>query len=762
MTRVDALAKVTGTARYSVDVDLPGMLHAKVLRSPHPHALVQSIDITAAAAAPGVRAVLTRDDLVAPNVASSSYGYFIKDQPIVALDRVRYVGDPVVAIAAETELQAVQALELVDVHYELLPTVATMDDALAAEAVDLFPQPPLGIVPGYGQGASGELRPRPNVCFRFGFTTGSAAAFDECDHVFTDEFNFDGRQQHVHLEPFVSVAQWTPDGRLEVWSSCQNPFPVRKELGRLLGLSESQIRVQVPFIGGGFGAKNGCKTEPIAALLSRTAKAPVRYCLTNDECFLTQRQHNARVTIRTGVMADGTFIARAAEILLDSGAYADASPLVAEKAGYRVAGPYRWKHLETTTDAVLTNTTPSGPFRGFGGTQVGFASESQIDMIAARIGMDPVALRTHNVLSLGEPYVPGESGMDSDLVVGLDLITDAIDWKRPRPAGRGRGVAIGFKDSGGVNKPAQARVKVSTSGDVFLHCGTVEIGQGVTTAMREVVARILQVPIHRVHWPQTDTDHTPFDQGTNASSAISVMGQAVEQAARSVRAKVIEFAAGSLGIPAHELDLDDGFIIAGEDRHPLGPLVMGTYGGTGFEFSGDGFFKAEEDHRAPLESQCVSWEYGWGAAEVEVDEQTGNVTVHRLIVSGDAGTALHHDVCRGQDEGAAIMGLGGAMFETMQYDGPTLVNGDLVRYRPARASDLPDQFESILQEQGHGPGPFGAKGMGEGAMLPVAPAIANAIFDATGARVTRTPFTPENVLAALDARDGANLDGATT
>lgn len=754
--RVDAHQKVTGTADYTVDVELPGMLHAKVLRSPHAHALVRSIDVSAAAHAPGVRAVLTRDDLVAPQVASASYGYFIKDQPILALDRVRHVGDPVVAVAADTERQAVEALELVDIDYELLEAPLSIDDALADEAPELFPEAPLGIVPGYGQGASGELRPLPNVCYRFAYRTGSADAFDECDYVFTDTFDFGGRQQHVHLEPFVAVARWTPDNRLEVWTSCQNAFPVRKELGRVLGLPESRIRLQVAFIGGGFGAKNGCKTEPIAALLARKAGAPVRYCLTNDECFLTQRQHNARITITTGVMNDGTLIARRANVLLDSGAYADASPLVAEKAGYRVAGPYRWKHIDSVCDAVLTSTTPSGPFRGFGGTQVSFACESQIDMIAGRLDIDPVDLRQHNLLELGEPYVPGESGMDSDLRVGLDLICDEIGWREPRPTGRGRGIAIGFKDSGGVNKPAQARVKVSTSGDVFLHCGTVEIGQGVTTALRLVVARILGVPIERVHWPRTDTDTTPFDQGTNASSGIVVMGQAVQRAALAARSKVLEFAAGALNRPVHELDLDDGFVVAGDERHPLAPLVMGTYGGTGFEFTGEGFFKAEEDHRAPLETQCVSWEYGWAGAEVEVDEDTGQVIVHRLIVSGDAGSALHHDVCRGQDEGAAIMGYAGAMFETMRYDGATLANGNLVDYRAPRATDLPGEFRSILQEQGHGPGPFGAKGMGEGTMVPIAAAIANAIDDAVAARVMRTPFVPETVLDAIDERDQAN------
>ncbi|MXV88384.1 MAG: xanthine dehydrogenase family protein molybdopterin-binding subunit [Acidimicrobiales bacterium] len=785
MTRSDASLKVSGTAPYAVDVALAGMLHAKVLRSPHAHALVTRIDTTAAEQAPGVRAVLTRRDLLegehrdrwtagdvqhhpsnAPLVASHSYGYFIKDQPVLALERVRCIGDPVVAIAAETELDAARALSLVQVAYEPLPAVTNFDEALAPDAPEIFPEAPLGMTPAYGQGASGGARPRPNVCYRFGYETGDPAAFQGCDHVFTDVFAFDGRQQHLHLEPFVAVARWSAqvtgdDSRLELWSSCQNPFPVRKEMARLLGIGEQRVRMHVGYLGGGFGAKNGCKTEPIAALLALKAGAPVRYCLTLDEGFWTMRQHNARLTLRTGVMADGTLVARDAVVLLDAGAYADASPLVAEKAGYRVAGPYRWQHIRSVTDAVLTNTTPAGPFRGFGGTQANFACESQIDMIADRLGMDPVELRRRNLIRLGEPYVPGESAMDSDLVEGLDLVASHIGMDSPRPAGRGRGVAVGFKDSGGVNKPAQARVKVATSGDAWVQCGTVEMGQGSQTALREVAARVLGVSRERVHWSDIDTDHTPFDQGTNASSAISVMGQAVQKAAEAARLRVLQFSATALDVPVERVDFRDGFVVvtppdgSGEvERRPLAPLVMGFYGGTGYEFTGEGFFKAPTDHRAPLESPCVSWEYGWGAAEVSVDAETGAITVHRLVVSGDAGAVLHEGACRGQDEGASIMGLGGALFETMRFDGPVLTNGRLVDYRVPRASDLPAEFVSITQEQGHGPGPFGSKGLGEGAMLPIASAIANAVADATGARVTSMPLTPETVLAALDGIRG--------
>ncbi len=746
--RIDADAKVAGRARYTTDLALPHMLHAKVLRSPLPHARVKRIDAARARKLAGVHAVITRDDLRGLN---PTYGYFIKDQPIVALDKVRYIGDTVAAVAAESEAIALRALDLIKVEYEALPVVATIEDALSAQAPALFETPQPGVVPAYGTGASGFKEPAKNICYRFCYTTGDAATFGEADHVYEDEFRF-SRMQHYHLEPFVTLAR-VEGGTIEIWSSTQNPFPLRKELARVFNHPEQNIRVHVPFLGAGYGAKNNCKTEPIAVLLAKLSGRPVRYCMTQEENFLTQSQHAAILRLKSGVKSDGAFVARQSVILLDAGAYSDASPLVAEKAGYRIPGPYRWRHIDTRCDCVMTNTTPAGPFRGFGGTQASWASESQIDMIARRLGIDPVAIRKKNLLGLKEAYVPGESGMDSDLSAGLDVVLREIGYgSRARVKGRGIGVAIGFKDSGGVNKPARAQVKATTTGGVILNCGAIEMGQGIQTAMTRIVAELFACPIERVAYAPIDTDVTAFDQGTNASSAIVVMGQAVERASRDCIRQILDFAAAALNCDAAELRLDNWSVIRGNTPHALAPLIMRHFGGTGFEFAGHGFFKVEADHRAPLEAQCVSWEFGWGAAEVEVDEATGKVTVKQLVVSGDAGKAIQKDVCRGQDEGAAVMALGQALFEHMNYDGAILTNMAAAKYRVPLANDLPERFVSITQEQGHGPGPFGTKGMGEAGILPVAPAIANAIEDAVGVRITSLPITPEKVLAALDAK----------
>jgi CO/xanthine dehydrogenase Mo-binding subunit len=744
--RRDARAKVTGRARYGYDVTLPNMLHAKVLRSPYAHARVVSIDARAAEALDGV-AVLTRDRL---DGMQSTFGALIKDQPVVALDTVRYVGDVVAAVAAVDERTALAALDLIEVEYEVLPSVATMEDALADDAADLFPVAPFGIVPHYGPGARGTLRPARNVSFEYGFTTGSAAAWDDCDHVFTDTFTF-SRMQHMHLEPFASVAVASTD-RLEVWTSHQMPFQLRQELARVFGVPENTVRVHAEYLGGGFGGKSNIRTEHIALRLSQLAGGrPVRYCMTLEESFRTISQHQATLVLRTGVKADGTFVARQSTVLLDAGAYAEYSPLVAEKAAYRMSGAYRWKHLDTTCRTVMTNTVPSGAFRGFGGTQATWANERQLDLIAERLEMDPYTLRRKNLLELGEQTVPGETPIDSDLALGLDLVADAIGYhSRPRVFGRGMGIALACKDGGGMNKLAQARVKVDLAGNVYLQSALTEMGQGGHSALSQIVADVLGTDPARVRFVAIDTDHSPFDAGTNSSSGIVVMGRAAQDAAEKVRRQVLEFAADQLHLPVAELDLQDWKVIAGDSAHALPALLRRVYGGTGFEFSADGHHKLELSPETPFETPCAFWEVGWAAAEVAVDPETGRVDVLQLVVSGDAGNVVNHLGARGQDEGAAVMGIGQALFEELRYEGTELLNGEALDYRVPMADDLPPSFVSITQEQGHGGGPHGAKGLGEGGLLPVPPAIAAAIADAVGAQLSDLPMTPERVLAALD------------
>ncbi|MGV9923199.1 xanthine dehydrogenase family protein molybdopterin-binding subunit [Nocardia rhamnosiphila] len=748
--RADATAKVTGRAVYGADIVRPGMLHAKVLRSPHAHARIVSIDTAAARALPGVTAIVTQDEID----GLRCYGTMVKDQPVVATGVVRYVGDVVAAVAAVDERTALAALDLIRVEYEVLPAAFTVDEALAESAPVIHPDEPFGVIPKYGEGASASLRSEPNVSYEFRYRTGSPDVWEMCDHIYEDTFEF-SRMNHMHLEPFVTVAEASAD-EIEVWTSTQAPFNLRKELARVFGLPENRIRVHVPLIGGGFGAKNGPKADPVAIRLSQLSGGrPVRFCMTTEEVFLTVSQHAATLIVKSGVRADGTFVARQSTVLLNGGAYAEHSPAVAEKAGYRMPGAYRWQHIDSVCKVVTTNTVPAGAYRGFGGTQATWASERQVDLIADRLGLDPYELRVRNLKALGEEFVPGESGIDSDLVAGMRLVADAIGYHgRARTGNRGMGVSVGVKDGGGINKPAMARVKVTTRGDILLNCALTEMGQGGHSAMAQLVAEVLRCDPARVAYARIDTDNTPFDQGTNASSGVAVMGQAVRTAAEKLRDEVLDWAGTQLAVDPAGLELVDWHVRTPDGTvHDLFPMIMEVFGNTGFEFSADGFYKARNDHRAPLEAPCVFWEIGWAAAEVEVDPETGRITVLQLAVSGDAGKVINKIACRGQDEGAAVFGLGQALFEELRYDPDgELLNAEALLYRVPLAEDIPERFVSITQEQGHGAGPFGSKGMGEGGMLPVASAIAQAVADAVGVQLTELPLSPQRVYAAIAAR----------
>ncbi|WP_327298868.1 xanthine dehydrogenase family protein molybdopterin-binding subunit [Streptomyces sp. NBC_01197] len=746
--RRDALAKVTGRARYGYDVSVAGMLHAMVLRSPHAHARVVSIDATKAEKLEGVHAVLTRGHL---DGLDPMCGAYVRDQPFVALDTVRYVGEVVAAVAAEDEHIALAALDLIDVEYEKLPDASSVLDARGDDAPELFPTPPQAFIPRYGPGASAAVRTARNVSFEYRYTTGPIDVWHECDHVFTDTFTF-SRMQHMHLEPFVSVAV-APADRVEVWTSTQEPFQLRQELARIFKVPENTVQVHVEMLGGGFGAKTNCRTEPIAIRLSQLSGGrPVRYCLTTEEAFLTVSQHEAILTLTTGLAADGTFLARKSEVLLNAGAYSDYSPLVAEKAGYRMPGAYRWRHIDTACQTVMTNTVPAGAFRGFGGTQATWANERQLDLIAARLGMDPLKLRLKNVLDLGERSVPGETPLDSDFSLGLGLIADAIGYhERSLVANRGMGIALACKDGGGMNKLSEARVNIDTAGNVCLQSALVEMGQGGHSALIQIVADVLRTDPSKVKYVSVDTDHSPYDSGTHSSSGIAVMGRAVQQAAEQARHTVLDFAAKELGISPQELELRNWEVVAKGQVYSLTPLTRRVFGGRSYEFTGDGHYKPDSSAESAFETPCAFWEVAWAAAEVTVDPETGRVELLKLVISGDAGKVINALGARGQDEGAAVMGIGQALFEELRYEGSELLNGEALNYRLPMADDLPRSFVSITQEQGHGSGPFGSKGLGEGGMLPVPPAIAAAIADAVGAQITSLPMSPERVLTAIEA-----------
>ncbi len=752
---LDGPDKVTGAARYTFDVELPGMLHAKLLRSPHAHARIVSIDAARALALPGVTCVVTGAD--AKKLPDPTYGVFVRDQPVLPWDKVRYVGDMVAAVVAVDEPTAYRALGLIDVVYEPLPALMTIEDALAPGAPLLFEDPQPGIPVPVGAGSTSVKEPRPNVLYEYGYRNGDAdAVLARSDHVFTDRFWF-SRINHFHLEPHVNVARVT-GAQIELWSCNQDPFVLRNDVARIFGRPHNDVRIHANYIGGGFGGKSYCKMEPLVVLLAMKAGRPVRLCLSMDESLLTLTKHAGELILTTGAMADGRLTARRSVIRLDGGAYSDASAMTALKAGYRIPGPYRWEAIDTLACAVRTTSVPAGSFRGFGGTQANFASESQLDMIARRLGLDPYDMRRRNLLATGEPFQPGDSAIDSDVGRGLDEVVTRLGYRdrATAPAGamraRGMGLSIGLKDGGGTGNHAQALIKLLPSGRAILQCGTTEIGQGATTALSRIAATALGLPLDWVRYGAIDTEHTPLNNGTHVSCATTVTGAAVERAVGDARRQILDFAAAELGCAVDELAMEGWAVRRGNFAHPLEPMINGHFGGAGFEFIGRGHLKVPYDAAAPLRSRNLFWIPNWVGAEVEVDRETGRVTVLKFVVGADAGRAINLAACRGQIEGAALQALGQSLFEEVRYDGDQPANATPLRYRVPLATDLPATFESFTAEHGQGPGPFGAKGIGEAGMLGVASAIANAIEDAVGVRLTEMPFTPERVLAALDAQ----------
>ena len=754
-TPTESAAKVTGQSIYTWDLALPRMLHGKLLRSPLPHARVRNIDTSDALAMPGVICVVTGEDVAL--LPDKFYGVGLRDQPVIALDRVRYVGDPVAAIVAVDEATAFRAAQAIKVDYEPLPPVMTIDEALADDAPALFDGPTPGIPIPVGQGCSSIADPAKNVLCEYNFEYGDAeAALAASDKVFTDTFAVT-RINHFHLEPHVNIAHWN-DGRLEMWSCNQDPFVIRGDIARIFGMPLHRIRIHTPLVGGGFGGKSYCKMEPLVALMARKAGAPVRLALSMDESILTLVKHPGFLTFTTGVDRDGRLTARRAEIVLDGGAYSDASALVAVKTGFRVGGGYRWQAIASRARIIRTNTVPSGSFRGFGGTQASFASERQIDLIARRLGDDPLAFRVRNFLEVDQPFAPGDRGMDSDLAAGLQDVADRIGYSGRRPQGRGVGFAVGLKDAGGTGNHAQALVRVTQDGEVMVSAAVVDVGQGVASALCRIATDVLGLPPANATYAPIDTDHSPPDNGTHVSCGTLVTGRAIEQAAMDVREQIETFAAERLDCDASEIILEGWSVRRGNVVHPLAPMVRTYYGGVGWEFIGRGAFKEPYSPDTPMGARNISWMPCWSAAEVSVDRETGRVTLHKLIVSADPGRALSLKACHGQIEGAAIQALGQAMFEELRYRGPDPDNATPLTYRVPKVRDLPEMFESVVAEHGMGFGPGGAKGIGEAGMLGVAAAIANAIQDVTGISLTAMPFTPEKVLTALDQLDACDAD----
>lgn len=743
--RLDSRAKVTGAAIYTGDIFLPDLLYGRILRSPLPHARVKSVNTTPALKLPGVRAVLCHRDL---REFDAVVGTYINDRPVLAVDKVRFSGEPVAVVAAEREFIAEEALRLIEVEYEELATVSDLESAKS-------PQTPL-VHEDLGSYRTRAARPVPgtNILHVAAFEVGEVdAAFSDPDVVVVeDEFRFP-MIFHYSLEPHTSVARTDSDG-VTIWTSTQSPFSVRDMLARIFRLPLNRVRVITPYVGGGFGSKSQTSSiEPLTVALAFKTGRPVKISYSVTEAMLTSRRLGMSCRIRTGAKRDGTLVGRECEMYLDNGAYAMIGPTIADKAANRVVGPYRFPNLKVRAHAVYTNTVPAGSFRAVGAPQAVWAGESQIDILAAKLGFDPLEFRRRNVLRKGEAPRPGMRPLDGDFRMMLDRAAEVIQWnQRPTNPNRAKGMAIAFSDPGAA-PPSIALARFNCDGSLTILVGSAEIGQGAQTVLSQVAAGELGIPIEKVYVAPPDTLNGPFDPRTSSSRTTTVTGTAVQNAVRDVKNQLLSMASRVWRTDLDSLHWSEGNISDGARCVPASDVVRQVFGGEGGEVIGQGVVipgaGIDVGGYRPL-----FYESGVGMVEIDVDPNTGAVKVLRYVGAADIGKAINLAQCHGQEEGAVMQGIGHTFFEEMRYEDGQLVNGTLADYRVPNFLDLPEAQETIFIENLDGPGPGGAKGMGEGGIIPVAAAVGNALARATGVRFRDLPLRPDRVWESRVVAEG--------
>ena len=736
--RLESWLKVTGRAEYVHNLRLPGMLYGKIFRSTVAHGRIKRIDVAAAQALAGVYKVITSRE-IRDVVPDPYYGPAFHDQPILATDKVRYVGEPVAVVLASDPHVAEEAVHLIEAEYEELPAVYDEVEAMTSKAIVHDALKPAGTVPDLKHLKG---RKNTNIALDFRLRRGDLpAALKRADHVFEHRFRTQ-QVMHTPLEPLVSVAEST-ESSLTIHTASQSPSFVRIEIARLLGWPENRVRVRVPFLGGGFGAKLYIKLEALVAVLSLITRRPVKIALSMEEQFFTITKHASTFRIKSAVTRDGRIVARDCEVWWNGGAYADIGPRVTQKSGFTAPGPYDIENVSIDSYALYTNLPPAGALRGFGIPQLVWAYESHTDLIARELGLDPIEFRRRNLLREGRPQATGTPMKDAALEKVLERLEALMDWKTPleRGAGsirRGRGIAIGFKACI-ANTTSLAAVNVNADGSCTVYTSCVDMGQGSDTAMAQIAAEVLQIPAESVTVVHSDTDVTPFDMATLGSRSLFHSGNAVKLAAQDALNKLNQL--------KEELKLSADTAIADVFRKKYG-MRAGSVTGTG------NFIPpyTPPDENGQTANATPFWMVGASGVEIEVDTETGRVRVTRLVNVADVGTPINPKIVETQLSGAAIMQLGFTLFEKMLFDADgQLRNASLAEYKIPGFLDLPKSItnEAVTSEQTNGP--FGGKGVGETATFSVSPAIANAIHDAIGVRLTELPMNPETVWKKLHA-----------
>ena len=752
MPALEATEKAAGRVEYMGDLVVPDMAHAKVVRSPLPHARIASIDASAARALPGVICVLTRDEVRADPDIEELYGFVYRDAPLVAMDKARHHGDIVAVVVAEDIATAEAGVELVDVEYDELPAVMDVHAALAEGAPrvheEFFPIAP-------------ELRPveGTNICHRATLERGDLAqGLAEADLIYEDEFSAPP-VQHCALDLHAVISQ-VDDGRITVWTNCQSPFPLGRELERIFKMP---ARVIVPYVGGGFGSKSRDRIECVITAAAKLAGRPVRYVLTQEETFLSYLRPAYANRMRTGVKRDGTIVARHNSFYVDVGAYAISGARSANNTLKVATGPYKVPHARVDCYAVYTNKPPSAPYRGLPTTQHTMSYEAQLDRIARDLGIDRLEIRRKNLVRDGDIHITGDYLRSAHAHECLDKAAAAIGWDQPlapSPDGRalrGRGVSCTIKYT--LTPPRQmsensAEVVLGEDGVFEARIGTVNIGQGSDTAMAQIAGDALGVGLDSIRIVHSDTGRVPVDSSTTASRSTYHMGVAVVEAAGRLKQQIVEAASQLLERDASELTVSSEGVV-GPDGDGVGLSDLVRYVGAPFAATGDcvvgGTYRAPDGQDYPIAS--TFWTFASCAAEVEVDTETGQVRLVKAAAAATTGTAVNPQSIETQLEGGIGQELGPTLFEQLVWDdGGQLINAALLDYPLPTMETMPTYAPELVDHPFEG-GPFGAKGMGEIGSVILPGAVVNAVYDATGVLFHDIPLLPHKVLGALDAAE---------
>jgi CO/xanthine dehydrogenase Mo-binding subunit len=732
--------RVTGHQEYLADIKLPDALHVKLVTLECARARINSIDVAAAESLPGVAFVMTPGDLPQP---IPRFGPQFQDRPVLADGETKYHGEAVAAVAAETKEIAEEAVRLVEVDYEELHGgVYSVAEALADDPL-LVQDPKL-------RGDSPFAH--TNIIDEKHFGWGDIDA-QESDLVVEDTFQFP-MVTHFAIEPHGFMAAPDGDG-IEIWSTIQHPYLLQKIMAMLLNMPLAKVRVHAPDPGGGFGGKQIPKLEPLIAYMALRAQRPVRLILTLDETFQTVRRSSAEIRVRTGFTSEGVFTFQDIETNFLVGAYVDIADRVVSKSSYSAAGPYRVPAVKIIGRTVVSHTTPSTAFRGFGIPQISWARESVIDEAALRLGIDRLDIRLRNLARYKEEFIPLEEA-DGDWEQTVRTAAKRIGWNDPLPPNRGRGIACGMK-SGPTTGLSYSSVRLLNDGSAMVYAGTSDMGQGARTVFAQIASDELGTPLDQITVVMGDTAVVPYDQQTSASRSSVLMGTAVQRACQDIQGKVRKMAADLYGVDEAAIKIDGGQLMLPDREIALIEVMQEALAPLGGEVVGNGEMRKEKDPNHPLGGTAAFFEFNCTASEVEVDMETGHVTLIKHVTVGDVGRSLNPNQVTAQDDGAAIQGLGHTLMEHYIFDDAGRVrNIGAIDYRILTSMDLPLEMHSESIENADGPGPYGIKGVSEGSILVTAPAVGAAVREATGKVIRDLPLTPQRVWEALQEDDNGS------